>query len=47
VTKSPIDAGQIADTLRAQAIDLNFPQAPASSEVTLPIIIGGKLPWMR
>jgi hypothetical protein len=43
----PIDAGQIADTLRAQAIDLNFPQAPASSEVTLPIIIGGKLPWMR
>ena len=43
----PIDAGQIADTLSAQAIDLIFPQSPASSEVTLPIVIGGKLPWMR
>jgi hypothetical protein len=37
----PIDVGQIAENLRAAAIDLNFPQAPASSEVTLPIIIGG------
>jgi hypothetical protein len=33
--------------LRAAAMDLNFPQAPERSDITLPIIIGGKLPWMR
>lgn len=43
----PIDVGRIAENLRTAAIDLDFPQAEASSEVTLPIIIGGKLPWMR
>jgi len=26
---------------------LSFPPAPASSQVTLPVIIGGALPWMR
>jgi hypothetical protein len=43
----PIDMGKIAENLRSAAMNLNFPQAPARTDVTLPIIIGGKLPWMR
>lgn len=37
----------VAEHLLAAITELNFPQASASSQVTLPIIIGGALPWMR
>jgi hypothetical protein len=40
-----------AETVAAQVLagvmKLSFPQAPAGSQVTLPVIIGGPLPWMR
>jgi hypothetical protein len=41
------DMEPIAENLLTAATDLNFPQASGSSQVTLPIIIGGALPWMR
>lgn len=37
----------VAESLLTAARELTFPQALASSQVTLPIVIGGALPWMR
>jgi hypothetical protein len=37
----------VAARVLATLMKLSFPPASASSQVTLPVIIGGPLPWMR
>ena len=37
----------VAAYVLAEVIKLRFPPATSSSQVTLPVIIGGPLPWMR
>jgi hypothetical protein len=41
------DAQAVAAHMLTALKKLSFPPAPTSSQVTLPVIIGGSLPWMR
>ncbi len=41
------DPGAFAQRLLEAAVETRFPQADAPSEVTLPLLIGGLLPWMQ